>query len=88
MKTEIEHAQEMCELRPDSHYWKLTLIAAKMRRDYMLKFKKDGKLLGILKDDADEPEGDVFNFKDEKIDDIKTPEELEEMTEGDNETVE
>jgi hypothetical protein len=35
----------------------------------MLKYKKEGKLLGVLKDDATEPEGDAFKFVD-----VVTPE--------------
>jgi len=41
----------------------------------MLKFKKDGKVVGILKDEATEPEGTAFNFTDSKEDaDIETAE--------------
>lgn len=32
----------------------------------MLKFKKDGKVVGVLKDDANEPEGEAFKLKDVK----------------------
>jgi hypothetical protein len=45
----------------------------------MLKFKLNGKIVGVLKDDASEPEGDVFKYKDET--DIKTAEPKEELEE-------
>ena len=47
----------------------------------MLKFKKDGKVLGVLKDEADEPEGEAFKFLDVKEDDIKLAEPEEEEKE-------
>jgi hypothetical protein len=31
----------------------------------MLKFIKDGKIVGILKDESSEPEGEAFKFRDE-----------------------
>lgn len=41
----------------------------------MLKFKKNGKIVGILKDESSEPEGEAFKFKDIKEKDgIKTAE--------------
>jgi len=32
----------------------------------MLKFKKNNKVVGVLKDEASEPEGDAFKFTDAK----------------------
>jgi hypothetical protein len=56
----------------------------------MLKFKKDGKLVGVLKDSADEPEGEAFKFKDENPH-IKPAEpekeKLDELEENDNAAV-
>ena len=54
----------------------------------MLKFKKDGKVVGKLQDDANEPEGEAFKFKDEKEADIVPAEPEEETTEEEDETVE
>lgn len=34
--------------------------------DIMLKFKKNGKIVGVLKDSSSEPEGDIFEFNDDK----------------------
>lgn len=39
----------------------------------MLKFKKDGKEVGVLKDNASEPEGEAFKFKDSIDDDDTKP---------------
>ena len=49
----------------------------------MLKFKKGGKILGVLKDDATEPEGEAFKFKDtiKKEDHIETAEAEKELAE-------
>lgn len=54
----------------------------------MLKFKdKDGKVVGVLKDDASEPEGEMMKLDDrlpEFPDDVKSIEEIEaEMEEED-----
>lgn len=60
----------------------------------MLRFKgKDGKVVGVLKDDASEPEGEAFKFKDVKeveADPTKSPEAKEEeaLEESEDATVE
>lgn len=59
----------------------------------MLKFKKDGKVVGVLKDEATEPEGTAFEFKDVKDPEglhTETPEadEEEALEESEDATVE
>lgn len=46
----------------------------------MLKFKLNGKIVGVLKDEASEPEGEVFKYKDD-FPDMKTAEPKEEPEE-------
>ncbi len=69
--TEIEWAEEGVRACPDSGFARLTLFAAKQRRDAMLKFKdKTGTIVAVLDDDSSEP---IFlkkpesNIKDEAV---------------------
>jgi hypothetical protein len=52
----------------------------------MLKFKSNGKIVGVLKDEANEPEGEAFKYKNEVLD-MKTAEPKEEPEEEEDATV-